>query len=341
MFPCKQIALVLKSYPTIRFILCSSALLYFLGCAEDDIKPVSSLQPKDEQTAQKLEIPQKPATLDFPTVYVEELDQSQEFFKEQHETSFSFVSNKNWFSYTSEKKGILTKVLLFGKPNYKPSVHYGDSMHGFIRKGNPDKGPKLGEWELSRDDIVNQILTQGLSEREAGWITIRMRGEIPQEVGQTYFFVCDKITGGKPWFGAFAFGESNPYKPGRFWLQKDHDLVFRTYIGKTPEQVALEQKNISISKELGLGVKEGLTSKSNDDFDSMPVSQNPRPKIQLNQTNQISKPQTIKEISKDLGSPTEKVEELNFIQAQNTNSQAEQNNTNQKSSLFNRLFKKE
>jgi hypothetical protein len=73
----------------------------------------------------------------------------------------------------------------------------------------------------------------------------------------------------------------------------------------------------------------------------MPISQNPRPKIQLNQTNQISKPQTIKEISKDFGSPTEKVEELNFIQAQNTNSPAEQNNTNQKSSLFNRLFKKE
>ena len=45
-------------------------------------------------------------------MYVEELDQSQEFYKEQHETSFSFVREKNWFSYTPEKKGILTKILL-------------------------------------------------------------------------------------------------------------------------------------------------------------------------------------------------------------------------------------
>ena len=113
-----------------------------------------------------------------------------------------------------------------------------------------------------------------------------MRGEIPQEVGQTYFFVCDKITGGKPWFGAFAFGEGNPYKPGRFWLQKDHDLVFRTYIGKTPEQVALEQKNISISKELGLEVKEVLHQNPNETLTRCQISQTPRPKIQFNQTNQ-------------------------------------------------------
>ena len=59
----------------------------------------------------------KKEKLDFPVVYVEELDQSQEFYKEQHETSFSFVREKNWFSYTPEKKGILTKILLFGKPN--------------------------------------------------------------------------------------------------------------------------------------------------------------------------------------------------------------------------------
>ena len=61
--------------------------------------------------------------------------------------------------------------------------------------------------------------------------------------------VCDKVIGGKPWFGAFAFGDGNPYKPGRFWLHKDHDLVFRTYIGKTPEQVALNQKNIESLSE--------------------------------------------------------------------------------------------
>lgn len=331
----------MKSYPTIRFLLFFSSLLYLLGCAEDDPKLDSSPQPNKQEAVQKVEISENPITLDFPTVYIEELDQSQEFFKEQHETSFSFVNKKNWFSYTSEKKGVLTKVLLFGKPNYKPSDHYGDSMHGFIRKGNPDKGPKMGEWSLSRDDIINQIMAQGLSEREAGWITIRMRGEIPQEVGQTYFFVCDKITGEKPWFGAFAFGEGNPYKPGRFWLQKDHDLVFRTYIGKTPEQVALEQKNITNAKELALDVKESPTTNFKTNLSSKPISQTPKPQIQFNQTNQILKPQTPEENPTGLGSPSEKTEELNFIQSQERNFPTEQNNTYQKNSLFNRLFKKE
>ncbi len=57
-------------------------------------------------------------------------------------------------------------------------------MHGFIREGNPDTGPKFGEWDLSRDDIVNQLSAQGLSDREAGWITIRMRGEDSSNCGQ-------------------------------------------------------------------------------------------------------------------------------------------------------------
>ena len=51
----------------------------------------------------------KKEKLDFPVVYVEELDQSQEFYKEQHETSFSFVREKNWFSYRPEKKVSLPK----------------------------------------------------------------------------------------------------------------------------------------------------------------------------------------------------------------------------------------
>ena len=63
-------------------------------------------------------------------------------------------------------------------------------MHGFISEGNPDTGPKLGEWDLSRDDIVNQLAAQGLNIREAGWITIRMQGEIPQIAGKlTFWFV--------------------------------------------------------------------------------------------------------------------------------------------------------
>ena len=148
-------------------------------------------------------------------------------------------------SYTAGKDGVLTKILLFGRPNYMVSEHYGSAMSGFVRAGNPNTGAKYGSWELSRDDIVNQLSGQGLEERESGWITIRLRGEIPQEAGKTYFLVCDRIADGRPWFGAFAFGDGNPYLPGRHWLHPGHDLVFRTYVGKTAEQIEREQKTMN------------------------------------------------------------------------------------------------
>jgi hypothetical protein len=40
------------------------------------------------------------------------------------------------------------KVLLFGKPNYTISEHYGDSMSGFVRADNPDSGPNTGNGAL-------------------------------------------------------------------------------------------------------------------------------------------------------------------------------------------------
>lgn len=181
---------------------------------------------------------------EFPIVFIEELDQTQEFYKEQHETSFSHIPKKNWMSFTAGKDGILTKILLFGKPNYIISEHYGSAMSGSVRASNPDRGPKFGSWEISRDDIVNQLAGQSLTETEAGWITLRMRGEIPMEAGKTYFLICEKIADGKPWFGAFAFGEGNPYRFGRHWLHPGHDLVFRTYVGKTQKQIEREQKII-------------------------------------------------------------------------------------------------
>ena len=226
-----------KLYP----ILCLSALLYALvGCSEDQptAEPKPELPPAVE--AKKAE-PATPA-LKKPVVYIEELDQFQEFFKEQHETSFSHVVRKNWTSYTAGKNGILTKILLFGKPNYMISEHYGSLISGFVRADNPDTGPKYGEWSLTRDEIVNQLALQGLTETDQGWITLQMRGEVPQEAGRMYFIVCDKIGDKRPWFGAFAFAEGNPYKGGRFWLHSDHDLVFRTYVGKTQDQLAKEQK---------------------------------------------------------------------------------------------------
>ena len=187
---------------------------------------------------------------EFPIVYVEELDQMQEYFKEQHETSFSHVPNKNWMSFTAGKDGILTKILLFGKPNYLISEHYGKQMSGFVRSGNPNTGAKFGSWTLQRDDIVNQLYNQGLDETEAGWITIRMKGKIPQEAGKTYFFVCEKISDDRPWLGAFAFGEGNPYLSGRHWLHDEHDLVFRTYVGKTKDQIKREQEQAFVNEPI-------------------------------------------------------------------------------------------
>ena len=257
----------------LQLSLFALSIIFFSCSVEDDdtqksgsnTSNVTIKQPNSEISVIK--------TFNYPKVYIEEFDQSQEFFKEQHETSFSYVTKKNWFSYTAQKDGILTKILLFGKPNFKPSDHYGDSMHGFIREGNPSTGPKYGEWDLTRDDIINQIANQGLSERDAGWITIRMRGEIPQVAGKTYFFVCNKITGNKPWFGAFAFGEGNPYKSGRFWLHKEHDLVFRTYVGKTPEQTTIEEQEKTSVDETGLKIDSSSIPSS--PLPSLPLSQSP------------------------------------------------------------------
>ena len=149
---------------------------------------------------------------------------------------------KNWTSYTAGKDGILTKVLLFGKPNYTISEHYGSFMSGFVRADNPDTGPKLGEWSITREEIINQLALQELVQTDRGWITLQMRGEIPQQAGRMYFIVCDQIGNKRAWFGAFAFAEGNSYKKGRFWLHPDHDLVFRTYVGKTADQLEKEQR---------------------------------------------------------------------------------------------------
>ena len=179
--------------------------------------------------------------LSFPQVKVEELDHSQEFFKEQHTTSFSYLPRKNWTSFTASKDGLLTKILLYGKANLLESPHYGLSMSGFVRANKPDSGPKYGKWSLSRDEIVSQLALQGLAPRQNGWLTIRIRGEVPQKKGTKYFLVCDQITENKSWFGEFAFAEENPYELGTHWLNPKHDLVMRTYVGKTEEQLKLLQ----------------------------------------------------------------------------------------------------
>tara|TARA_B100002019_G_scaffold49696_1_gene42306 strand:+ start:4422 stop:5447 length:1026 start_codon:yes stop_codon:yes gene_type:complete len=223
----------------LRLLALFAFVAYFFGCSEDKPEPKqTTLPPTVDAKKDVVKKPSKPT----PVVYIEELDQFQEYFKEQHETSLSHVSKKNWTSYTAGKDGILTKVLLFGKPNYTISEHYGSSMSGFVRADNPNTGPKLGEWSITRDEIINQLALQGLTETDRGWITLQMRGEIPQQAGRMYFIVCDQIGNKRAWFGAFAFAEGNSYKKGRFWLHPDHDLVFRTYVGKTADQLEKEQR---------------------------------------------------------------------------------------------------
>ncbi|MDG1356341.1 MAG: hypothetical protein P8P90_08865 [Opitutales bacterium] len=230
---------MISLFPNRLFYLSCLVLIAF-SCSDNkpDAEEPVSLPPTVDEKPELATLPTKPV----PVVYIEELDQYQEYFKEQHETSFSHVAKKNWSSYTAGKDGILTKVLLFGKPNYMISEHYGSSMSGFIRADNPDSGPKYGEWSLTRDGIINQLALQGLTETDRGWITLQMRGEIPQQKGRLYFIVCDQIGNKRSWFGAFAFAEGNSYKQGRFWLHPQHDLVFRTYVGKTADQLEKEQK---------------------------------------------------------------------------------------------------
>ena len=220
-------------------LFCLSTFFTF-SCSDNTPSPEDKTE-LPSPLEKKTEVSKKD-TQPEPVVYVEELDQYQEYFKEQHETSFSHVSKKNWSSFTAGKNGILTKVMLFGKPNYTISAHYGSSMSGFIRADNPNTGPKYGAWSISREEIVNQLALQGLTETDRGWITLQMKGEIPQQKGRLYFIVCDYIADNRGWFGAFAFAEANSYKPGRFWLHPEHDLVFRTYIGKTAHQLDKEQR---------------------------------------------------------------------------------------------------
>ena len=253
--------------------------------------------------------------LDFPKVSVELLDHSQEFYKEQHTTSFSYVPKKNWTSFTASKNGLLTKVLLFGKANLLESPHYGLSMSGFVRANNPNSGPKYGKWILSRNEIVEQLASQGLGPRESGWLTIRMRGEIPQKVGTLYFLVCDKITENKAWFGEFAFAEANPYEFGSHWLNKQHDLVLRTYVGKTDEQLKSIQLDESSSK----------VNKAQDESLPLPISQELR---------DLNIPQNPSTLQSDNISPKEFDN-----QSGDSLKVRDDSNKSEKKSMFERLFK--
>jgi hypothetical protein len=332
--------------------------LFYLACSDEKPEPKQETQlpPTVEKQKPTAQIPSTAK----PVVYIEELDQFQEYFKEQHETSFSHVTKKNWTSYTAGKDGILTKVLLFGKPNYTISEHYGSSMSGFVRADNPDTGPKYGEWSISREEIVNQLALQGLTEIDRGWITLQMRGEIPQQAGRMYFIVCDQISDKRAWFGAFAFAEGNSYKNGRFWLHPEHDLVFRTYVGKTADQLEREQRGQPLfdsdtaslvpAQDIPAAPKPMIELSRN--FEASPTPQQPAKPSEPKQTEPVSEeplyqpatkaPKVI--ISEEIVEETEKVETEEILPASQLNestSPANEGNNSQlpQRSLFERFFK--
>ena len=302
----------LKIFP---YILPLLAIVCLFGCGEEpSSKKQDIVDNQPPNVPVDIDIPAvENIKLSPPNVIVEELDHSQEFYKEQHTTSFSYVRRKNWTSFTAGKNGLLTKILLFGKANLLESPHYGLSMGGFVRAKTPDSGPKLGEWNLSREEIVMQLSSQGLQPRQAGWITIEMLGDIPQVKGVQYFLVCDYITGGKAWFGEFAFAEANPYAAGSHWLNPSHDLVMRTYVGKTDEHL----------KGLQVG-NDGIIGKNtqSEDFLPAPVSQDLRKSFQ--EPAQIQKNNSSNNNNSSVNPQ------------QNTTKEA---NTTDKKSMFDRLFK--
>jgi hypothetical protein len=230
--------MVIAQRPSPHLLLLAITALLF-GCGgdtgEEETPPVDAGSPavKRPSTSPK---PVEPAAP--PIVYVEELDQFQEYYKEQHDTSFSHTRNKNYCSFTAGKAGMPMRIALYGKPHFATSDFYGSSMSGVLREGNSERGRRIAKWSLSRDDVVSQLATQGLSEVDYGWIDVKFQEPtVPLEVGKKYFVVCERIADGKHFFGAFSFGEGNPYASGRHWLHPEHDLVFRSYVGNEENPV--------------------------------------------------------------------------------------------------------
>ncbi|MEJ6621493.1 MAG: hypothetical protein QNL93_06075, partial [Opitutae bacterium] len=93
----------MKNLPLKTF--CLVLLILLNACSEDKPDPVKNSDQATVSSLVKTGDQVVKSDLEFPVVYVEELDQTQEFYKEQHETSFSFVPKKNWFSYTAGKDG--------------------------------------------------------------------------------------------------------------------------------------------------------------------------------------------------------------------------------------------
>ena len=152
-------------FPFLLFVL-----TLFAGCGDDGGGEQSGL-PSPKSVPGIVSEPVSPGEVPEPIVpLVEEVDQSQEYYKKGHVSSFSHVTKRNWFSYEAGKTGILTRISLYGRPHFRSDI-YGDSMQGSIRTGGPS-GPVLGKWTLSRDEVSAQLKNAGLTDNDYGWINV-------------------------------------------------------------------------------------------------------------------------------------------------------------------------
>ena len=123
-------------------------------------------------------------------------------------------------------------------------------------------------------------------------------------------------------------------------------MVFRTYVGKTPQQVAREKESSEFAKELKV-IDNNIPQSPHNLPTAFPVSQSLSSNVVIQKPVDPANPRTSTEVSNikdtNLTQPIEeikKIEELNI----NTDSDTElvdQNKSQKNKSLFNRLFKKD
>lgn len=245
-----------RNFMNIRFPLVALTLVAVLGvgCGEDPVEPNSGqVSPKvsPKPVGRLVESNNSSVKPTLPPIVVKDLDQAQEIYELQGNTSFR-TGDRGWQSYKASKSGYLTRFSLYGCAHNKAArnksqITYGDVIWGEIRLARTNE--KLGTWTLSRDQIVAQLKLRGWKWTDYDWIDVKISEDqrIPQVAGETYLIQSVKISDNRPFFGSFRFAESNPYPDGAWWHKPptssspDYDLVFRTYVGKTAEQVTEER----------------------------------------------------------------------------------------------------
>jgi hypothetical protein len=246
-----------RIFMNIFFQLIALILVVFLsvGCGEDPVEPDTGSVIKEivpdpiDQSGDSNDSFAKPT---LSPIVVENLDQAQEIYEKQENTSFK-TGDRGWQRYKASRSGYLTRFSLYGCAHSKGArnksqIIYGDVIWGEIRLERTNE--TLGTWSLSRDQVVAQLKSRGLEETDYDWIHVKISDDqrISQVAGETYLIQSVKISDNRPFFGSFRFGVNDPYPDGAWWhcnpkptAAYDKDLVFMTWVGKTAKQVTEER----------------------------------------------------------------------------------------------------